>query len=446
MKQLTNRKIPLYALSGFGPNLLMIFVTAYLLDAVIPTGLVADRQFWSITGAVIVSPVIFSILFTVAKVIDGIIDIPLASFTDNIRNKLGKRKTAILLGFFPMVVSFILLWMMPSREEESMLNTVWITVFAIIFFCSYTMCLVAYYASFSEIVPGEKERVKLSSWKSAFDTIGYATAYAVVPLLIGMGLNIQNIVLYFIPLLATMIIPLFMLKETSDQSVAPEPKIPLGTSIALVFKNKLFMKYIVVLVTFYFGLQMFLAGQNVIASGVMELNGWQIAIINTAAFAPVPIMLLLFNHIHKKKGLRFAFQLALILFAISMGIFSIARGDFFPKSWVPRLIIGAIGSTVGSFSIGAFFAVPYIYPSHIAALEIKRTGKNHSAMYFAIQGLFTQIVAAVSVSAVYLNVKSITTPTSEIFGISLVPLIVAITCIVAFILCFRLPSKLEKTE
>lgn len=438
MKHLTNRQIPLYALSGFGPNLLMILVTAYMLDAVIPTGLVTNREFWSLTGAVIVSPVLFSVLFTLAKVFDGLVDVPLAALTDNLRGRWGRRRPAILMGFPLMLTAYVLMWFPPSNEEASVFNAIWVAAFALLFFSSYTLCFVAYYGSFSEIVPDEAARVRLSSWKSGFDTVGYSIAYALLPMFIGFGISIRTVVLCCLPLMGTMIIPLFLLKGREAEEETPP--MPMRESLRLTLACKPFMQYLAVLAAFYFGLQMFLAGQNVIASGIMELNGWQITIMNTAAFAPVPLMLLLFNHLYKKKGLRFAFQTALLAFAAAMLTFSCARAGFFPNSWVLRLAIGVLGGAIGSYSIGAFFALPYIYPAQIAAKEAAETGKNHSAMYFAVQGLVNQIVSAVSVSLVYLNIKSLTVGGNETFGITLVPFLVAASCVLAFFLARRLPE------
>ncbi len=445
MKKLTNVQRPLFAFSAFGPNLLMIFITAYFIDAVIPTGLVKDKEFWSMTGAVLVSPVLFSIFFTIAKIIDGLIDIPLAFITDNLRTKWGRRRPAIAVAFLPMVVSYFLIWNPFETGKNSIFNTIYLIVLLIIFFSSYTMCVISYYGSFSTIVSTEKERVKLSSWKSFFDTIGYTIAYALLPMFISFGMNIKTIVMCTMPLMLTMLIPLFMIKEGDKYEgfidEKSEPKISFKESLSLTLKNKHFISWLMPLAALHFGLMMFLAGQNVLASGVMELSGWQITIINTAAFAPVPIMLVIFNIVQKRKSLRFAFQTSLIAFAVAMLVFDFAWVGFWPGSFIPRLIIGALGGMIGSYSIGAFFAFPYIIPSQIAANEQKLTGKNHSAMYFAIQGLITQIAAAISTGIVYINVKSITTPNSDILGIALVPIIVAVACLLAFILSFRMPKK-----
>lgn len=446
MKKLSKKAEPLFAFSAFGPNLLMIFVTAYLLDAVIPAGLVVNRELWSFTGAAIAAPALFSLFFFIAKIIDGLVDFPVSIWLQNLKAKYGRNKTAIMVGFIPMVVSYILLWNPPMGNGQSAGSALYIAAMALLFFCAYTLTLLAYYNTFAEITENEKSRVRLSSWKSVFDTIGYSIAYALVPMFIGFGLNIQKIVMYSLPLFLTMIIPMFLLKEGAPQELKAEQKVTLGASLKTAFSNKDFMNYIFVLMAFQFGLQMFLAAQNVIASGVMLLNGWQIAIMNTAAFAPVPIMILIFNKIQRTRGLRFGLRTALIAFAAAMLIFTSTA--FIPGENMTyvRLCIGATGGLVGSFAIAVFFAILYIIPSQIGANEIGKTGRNTSSMLFAIQGLAVQVVSSIAVSLVYINLKGISVFGREEYGMVFVAPIVAIACVVAFFLARRLPKSYEKSN
>jgi len=195
---------------------------------------------------------------------------------------------------------------------------------------------------------------------------------------------------------------------------------------------------------------MFLSSQNALISGVMNLGAGWAAVLNTCAFAPVPIMLFLFYKLFKKKGIRFAYQLCLLLFAVAILSFNIGSEYFFPHSIMPRIIIGCVGGMFGSFAIGAFFAMPYIVPSQISAMEIKLTGKDHTAMYFATQALTTSIVGAVATGLVYEYVKGFQLPkviegveiAGEFWrsGVSLVPLIVSVMCIAGALICFKMPK------
>ena len=141
----------LYAATGLGPNMLMVLLGAYFTDAMNPVGLNSDIEYWSLTGYSLVMPAIFGVLWMIAKVFDGLVDIPLASLTDNMRTRWGRRRPAIVLAFVPMVVGYMLAWTPLTRTENSLLNTVWMIVMLLIFFTGYTMSMSAFYGSLSSL-------------------------------------------------------------------------------------------------------------------------------------------------------------------------------------------------------------------------------------------------------------------------------------------------------
>ena len=167
------------------------------------------------------------------------------------------------------------------------------------------------------------------------------------------------------------------------------------------------MKWIIVNCCSFFGLQMFLVSMNALILGGMGLNSTQMAILNTCAFAPVPVMLYLFNKLINKKGIRFAFQTCLFSFAICILSFDFGSRFILGDNTMLKMIIGAIGGIIGSWAIGSFFMMPYMVPIQISSVEEKLTHKNHSAMYFAAQALTTSIIGAVASSLVYENIKTL---------------------------------------
>ena len=142
----------------------------------------------------------------------------------------------------------------------------------------------------------------------------------------------------------------------------------------------------------------------------------------------------------KKKGFRFALQTAMGSFAVAMLMFSVAYIEWIPNEYI-RLAIAATGATIGSYGLGAFFSAPYAIPSQAAADELKATGKSHPSMYFAMQGLCTALVGALSTSIVWLNIKEITLPDNPVFGAHLMPYIVMIACVVAIIAANFMPKE-----
>ncbi len=458
----------IFACSGFGPNFLMVLMGAYFTDAINPS--IQTNPFQSISGACYILPAVFPILFTLGRIFDGLVDIPFAHLTDTLSTKWGRRRPTIAVCIIPMTVSFAMCWLPIGKEQNPTLNTIWIFAWAIVFFASYTLSLISFYGSLSTTCIDEPQRLRVSGYKSFFDTISYCLAYALVPLILdSFKLHIDKFVFICLPLMLTMLIPLFLIKEGAkygypENQGGSQKRIKLIESLRLTFKNKIFMRWLAVNCCTFFGLQMFLVGMNTMISGGMGMNGAEMALLNTCAFAPVPIMLYLFNKFKAKKGVRFTYQTCLLSFAIA--IFSFFLGSLLVTGGNKPLqyVIGCIGGVIGSWAIGAFFMMPYLVTAQISSVEERLTKKNHSAMYFAANAVATSIIGAISGSIIYEYIKMyfFSTETSglvwaenfneaaEILGVArenvfslgatAVPFIVSFVCILGFFLCFKMPK------
>ncbi len=461
----------LFAFTGFGPNLLMILFGAYFQNAVNPIALDANNSIFAIAPSVIfIFPALFPVLFAIGRVFDGIIDIPFAHITDTLSTKWGRRRPAIAVCMIPMIVAYALMWMpiCPGNQANGQLiNTFWIFFWSIIFFATYTMCMIAFYGSLSTTCSDEPQRLRVSSYKSFFDTITYCLVYALVPVILqGTGLAIDKFVFCLLPLMLTITIPLFMIKEGEkygypEKQGFDEKPVKLKESIVLTFKNKVFMSWLAVNCCTYFGLQMFLSSMNALIEGGMGMNGVEMAILNTCAFAPVPVMLFLFNKVKTKKGIRFTYQTCLLAFAVAILSFFFGSLLVTGGNKPIQYIIGSVGGVVGSWGIGAFFMMPYLATAQISHMEEVLTKKNHSAMYFAGNAVATSIVGAISGSLIYEYIKMyffapghgvvwaetveeakllLSSATVYNLGTTLVPFIVTATCLLGFFLAFKMPK------
>ena len=496
MLTMKRKKLPWYAVGGFGLSLLNTIATIYLADALITTGFLSNIDNWTFFGKTVIEVGVFTALKLVAQIVDGVIDIPFAALTDNLKTRWGKRRPVMLLGTILTIGFFIALCFPISHAENSIANSIYIGIMFMLFYSAYTLTYVTYYGTYSEVTENTNDRLFLSNFKSFVDTIQYAIAYALIPVFVGFA-NIRWISLACVPLGLTMLISIFIAKERStlpadvakfkaehpdyvESKIADET--PIGQSIKLTFQNKNFVMWLVVLGVFFFGLQMFLSGQNVLASGPMGMNSWQIAIINSSAFAPVPLMLWWFKKIMKKIGFRYSFMIALGSFALAMITFSISYVGWIPNQYV-RLAIGATAGTIGSFGIGAFFMAPYMIPAQAAAEDRIKNKVSNSSMYFAVQGLVTALFGALSSGLLWPNLRNNFGTTSQVStvdqlvahgflegtegnyvavpyeriaenerglylayinGAHIMPYIVAGCCVLAIGLCFLLPKSYDK--
>ena len=92
MKKITSRKkLFLYGCSGMGVNMMNLIVGSYLCSALITGGFSAeDIGRWTYTDKSLVVATLWAALAFVARVLDGIIDLPFASFTDRLKTRWGR--------------------------------------------------------------------------------------------------------------------------------------------------------------------------------------------------------------------------------------------------------------------------------------------------------------------------------------------------------------------
>lgn len=466
-----------FAASGFGPNFLMVLMGAYFSDAINPAAMGVGHTYQVIAeGVCFIVPGLFPILFALSKVFDGIIDIPFAHVADTLSTKWGRTRPIIAVCFIPMVLSFAMCWIPIGGEKNPLLNTIWIFAWSLIFFATYTMSLITFYGSLSTVCTDEPQRLRVSGYKSFFDTISYCIVYALVPVILeGAKLQIDKFVFLSLPLMATILIPMLVVKEGArygypeNNGVTPQ-RVTLGESLVLTFKNRIFLSWIGVNCCTFFGLQMFLVGMNAMFIGGMGFNGLEMAMANTCAFAPVPVMLYFFNKLKAKKGVRFTYQTCLLAFAVAIMSFFFASlyvtGE---NNKILQYVLACGGGLVGSWAIGAFFMMSYLAPAQISSVEERLTGKNHSAMYFAANAVTTSIVGAISGNLIYENIKNLFmtksggglfwtenailaaehfgVATNEVynFGTFLIPFVVCAVCVLGFCLAFTMPKDYTPT-
>ena len=443
MEKITDRKkLILYGCSGLGVNMLTFIVGSYLCSALLVGGFEEHIESWTYLNKDLVVAGVWGIMIFFAKALDGIIDLPLASFADKLNTKLGRRKTALLLGFIPMIITYVL-FHFPLTPDESIANTVWFGVLLCAFYTFYTLTMLTYYATFPEICASERDTVFLSNTKSICDVVYMSLCFALIPVFISLDINIRIVSLAFLPLSLTMLIPFFLLKENNDNEKKKVRSLTLGVALKTSVKNKPYMFWLFTASIMTIGLQLFLGGINELFS----TTGLNMTVVMASSFAPVPLTIMVYNHLVKKKGLGFGYKFVLIVYSIGMMVMYFCNIFSDTLTELQLTLIALFGGVFISFAIGAFFSITYIVPTHLAQKEFERTGNNVSSMFFAVQGLFEGVAAGIATGPILVALKD-----NDV--ISLLPIIVVICCMTAFILSFFFSEdislmgniKSEKTE
>lgn len=441
MKKLTKkRQILLYAASGLGINMLNLMMTSYLCSALLVGGFgEAAKPFQTFAQKDLVIPAVWAVFALAAKILDGVIDVPMAAFTDALRSRWGRRRPSLLIGMVPLLAAYLLFLVIPRPEGASLLNTVYYGVILCVFYTSYTLTMVTYYATYTEIVDNTDARNLMSNAKSVFDIVYFILGYVGVRALLN-GINIRPVALMVLPLSLTMLIPLFMIREPSslDGRAGGEDgsrTVNLFSSLRYTFRNRPFIIWMLVYSFMTFGVQLFLGGINEYFSYV----GMSMILVMIAAFAPVPFTLMLYNRILKRRGFGYAFRYALLTFSLSMiSMFAVSR----LAQGTVKTVLSIVTGLLSSLAIGALFAVAYSVPSQLAAEEEERSGVSNSAMYFAVQGLFAGVASGIGTGVVLTALKGSEQAASG--AIRYMTLIAAAGTLLSFILTYTLPRSLSE--
>lgn len=433
MKKLEKRwQVYLYGCTGLGINMLNLIVGSYLCSALLVGGFDLNAKEWTYLNKDIVIAGLWSVFILIAKVLDGVIDIPVSSVLDKIRSKWGRRRPGILIGFIPMIIAY-LLFLVPLNKEATLLNTIWFAAVLCIYYVTYTTTMLTFYATFSEIVDNERDRIIISNVKSVCDVAYFVLGYALIPAFVSMGMNIRIIALIFMPLALTVLIPLFLIKEESTKNATFEvqgKKYNFVEIFVIAAKNSAFIKWMFVYAMMNVGLQLFLSGINEFFS----TTGLNMTFIMAAVFMPVPLTLLIYNKMTKKKGIVFALQVCLIVFSVGMSAMIFCGGL---PTHTAKFIYAIFCALITSFSIGSFFSVTYSIPSQLAQEEEQKNGISVATMYFAIQGLFGAIAAGLAQGPILVALK-------QNGWVKHLTLVVAAFCIIAFVMTLFLPNHVKE--
>ena len=438
MKKLKKRsQMILYAVSGMGVNMLNLMMGSYLCSALLIGGFgKADIPFQTYAQRDLVIAAVWLVMVFLSKVIDGIIDIPLASFTDRLKSRWGRRRPSIAIGMVIMVIAYVLFLVIPDPSGATLLNTIYYGVLLCIFYCFYTLTMVSYYATFTEIVETDSERELISNTKSVCDIVYFVLGYVIVRMMLD-GMNVRLVSLIVLPIVLTMLIPMFMIKEESTVNGVngKSESVRLIASLKHTCRNRQFMKWMVVYFLMTFGVQLFLGGINEYFSFV----GINMMVVMGLSFAPFPFALILYNRILRKRGFGFAFRYVLLAYSAGM-ILMFFVGKMPAGSG--KLVMSVICGLICSLAIGALFSVAYSIPSQLAAEEERRTGVSNAAMYFAVQGLFSGVGTGLATGVVLTALKG--TETSGSTAIIFTTLISGLGTLLAFLATFTLPKSLLK--
>ena len=163
MKKLKRRHIPLFAFASFGPCMLSTVISVYLVDALQSAGFGSNLEQWTFAGKTIIAVGLFSILKAISSIMDGLVEVPVATIVQNLKTPWGRRRPAILVGTVVMTLAYILFCFPISYEENSAANAIWCGILLTVFVSFFTLAINALFGTYAEITANDDDRLLLTN-------------------------------------------------------------------------------------------------------------------------------------------------------------------------------------------------------------------------------------------------------------------------------------------
>ncbi len=344
-------------------------------------------------------PAAAGIALGIGRIWDAFNDLLIGTLSDRTRSRWGRRRPYLLFGAIPFGIAFILMWLVPPTNEQTLLLIYYTAMYAL-FDTLFTLTNVPYIALTPEIAPTYDERTSLHSYRMAF-SIGLGLVAAIAPLAIVSAIagpepslaerrSAYAAMAAIIGILS--IIPIyityFAVRENPDYQDLPAP--PIGQSFRIAASNKAFLiaagiylltwipidliQFVLVfLLRDYFGLD---------ASGVDIV----FALLFGVAVLALPWWVWLSGRWNKNR----AYQAGIAFLAAVLVVLS------FTQPGQPRLIV--ILAILAGIGISAAHAIPLAMLPDTIEWDELRTANRQEGAYYSVVTLIQKLVGAVTIA------------------------------------------------
>ena len=476
-KRLTKKQMWIFALGQLGWSLLGGIISAWLVAFYLPTKEVKEGitynyfsgttlDFYTlITPGLIIGGflTIIGLITALCRVWDAVSDPLIANFSDNSKNKKGRRIPFMRVAAIPFAIITILVFMAPSLftgdKGPNVINVIWVAVMLVLFYTFMTIYCTPYNALISEFGKTQEDRMNISTYISLTYFAGTLLAYTpfvFAGLVRGFINNYYwSYVICFIPLVilacVCMLIPTFKLNETDFVEAKPS-----GTnafkSLGKTFKNKDFRVFSLSDIMYWVGLTLFQTGLPFFVKVSMALDESMTMVfmgamtVLSACFYPlVSILVKKFG----KKKLTIAGFLGLALAYLVTSMINIIP--------LPGIVYGVLVVVIAAFPMALLGVIPQSIVADVAEADSIETGEKREGMFFAARTFAMKLGQSVAMlvftSLAILgngmtqeelrNSNDITATTN---GLMIVAFVAVAFCLLgAFILFFYNEKKVMKT-
>jgi GPH family glycoside/pentoside/hexuronide:cation symporter len=429
MAQLSFGKKLSYSMGGIALNLANLAISQWLLVLYVPS---KDRA--------LVGSILFSLIFLLGRVTDGITEPLIGFISDHWRSRRGRRLPFIIAAVIPVAVVSFLLWTPPVPDRLSWVNGVYIFVMVQLFFILWSTLANPYMSLLPELTSDRKERLDITAMQAVFFMIGTVAFVALGPVKESFGWVGIGVVLFAATVISFAPTIFFIRQKPSDRGpAAPERfRFPMIFAWAgTTFKNRAFIYYLSATALFWFSLNLFIILVPFFCRFVLGETDDKVALLMAPLLGANLVFFFVFNALSKRFGKYAMFLVTFIGSAVAMPLLgAVGRLPFGTPMLQTQVVMGLVGVFMAGFMI-----LPMALLADVIDYDEKLTGKRREGIYFGVQSILQKIAIGVSIptASVLMYAGGGLTPT--VLGLKLIAIAAGIVALIAFFAFLKYPLK-----
>jgi GPH family glycoside/pentoside/hexuronide:cation symporter len=403
---LTLRHRMAYALGAAGfviPDRLLMTWAFFFYAPPAGEGLSDRLPEWSLFGIITV----WGLVSVLGRVVDGVVDPVVASWTDRSRHPFGRRRIFLAAGVLPLALCTAAVFF-PPFEGRSWGNAAYVGLALAFFFAAFTVYTAPFQALLPDLSRTERDRVGLSTVLAASNLAGAAIVMVGSPIVLGLmnkdaGGYQSMVVLFALLAGALMLGPIVGIPEPKLTRPLTTQPAPLLDSLKATLRTRGMWRYIIGIVTFWFGFNIVASGVPYFVTVLMEQPVEFSGAVLTATFAVTGVSFPIVQWLALKIGKGRMMVIGAVTMAACMALVPLITGP----------VSGVIIIALGGFPIAVLMGIPKAILASLAEEERRRTGDRREAMFYATEGFVLKLNLGISsavLAALLALGKSVATP------------------------------------
>lgn len=307
--------------------------------------------------------------------------------SDHYQSYWGCRRPFLTIAIFPLVVSFIILFIPPFGYPET-INVLYLIVLLCLFYLSLAIYQIPYLAWLSTLARTAKQRINLSGMMAFCGLLGAASAGISSPWLTehygfqGMAFTIGIISLVVLS------IPLTIEEDAilSPREISNNQALPFWNSLQIAWQNPNFRIYSGGLATAWIAVSILSISPTFLAVTLLHQDISFASAINALVLGGAVGGFFFVIPLSRYLGKAITFQWSMLWLGcgfITLGILPVAAGRYL-LPWSILLLLTSLG-------LAGFFMLPNAILPDIVEEDTSSKGVTKEAIYFGVRGCLIEV-------------------------------------------------------